>query len=233
MNANEPSGVDLARVALKAAMESARRRAPEPASRRALPSRRPLRRDGRDPVGLGAALAGLVADRAWDVPAAGGSILDQWPTIAPELAPHAAAVGFDARTGQLEIRPSSAYALQIRLITAQLIDKVNAFSGREVVRVIRVLSPGSSQVRADGGRTEVQPVPEAPVRRTGQAPRTPPAGFREALAIARSARRQAGSPDGCVPLVVDCLREPEELFREGQAARDDELRAAKPRRTRR
>ncbi|SHN26750.1 Protein of unknown function [Actinacidiphila paucisporea] len=38
----------------------------------------------------------LVTERAWEVPAAGGSVLQQWPDIAPDLAPHVQAVGFNA-----------------------------------------------------------------------------------------------------------------------------------------
>lgn len=52
-----------------------------------------------------------MADRAWDVPAAGGSILDQWPDIAaavsPNLPAHVAAVAFHAETSQLDLRPDS------------------------------------------------------------------------------------------------------------------------------
>lgn len=48
-----------------------------------------MRRDGREPTGFAAVLQRLMADRAWDIPAAGGSILDQWPAIAATLSPEA------------------------------------------------------------------------------------------------------------------------------------------------
>ncbi|WP_322888036.1 DciA family protein [Streptomyces solincola] len=75
-------------------------------------------------------LQGLMADRAWDVPAAGGSILDQWPDIAaalsPKLASHVTAVAFHAETGQLDLRPDSpAYATQLRLISSRIVAAAN------------------------------------------------------------------------------------------------------------
>ncbi|MBZ4319234.1 DUF721 domain-containing protein [Streptomyces huiliensis] len=64
-----------------------------------------------------------MADRAWELPATGGTILDRWPDIAATIAPqpphHVAAVAFHPETGQLDLRPDSpAYATQLRLITA-------------------------------------------------------------------------------------------------------------------
>ncbi|MEU4202570.1 hypothetical protein AB0B79_09740 [Streptomyces sp. NPDC039022] len=43
---------------------------------------RPKKRDGREPYRLAAVPAGLMADRAWELPAADGSVLDRWPDIA-------------------------------------------------------------------------------------------------------------------------------------------------------
>lgn len=74
-------------------------------------------RDGREPTGFAAVLQGLMADRAWDIPAAGGSILDQWPAIAavvsPNLPAHIAAVAFHAESGQLDVRPDFSELLSI------------------------------------------------------------------------------------------------------------------------
>jgi hypothetical protein len=63
----------MARVALKAAARA--RGAAQPGGRQ--PKRRGrLLRDGRDPVGVGAAIGGGPVDaRAWDVPTAGGTVL--------------------------------------------------------------------------------------------------------------------------------------------------------------
>ncbi len=54
--------------------------------------------DSREPAGFAAVLPGLMADRAWDLPAVGGTVLDRWPDIAaataPQLPDHVAAVAF-------------------------------------------------------------------------------------------------------------------------------------------
>ncbi|CAL9671814.1 DciA family protein [Streptomyces sp. enrichment culture] len=144
----ERSGVDLARVALQQARLAARNSGGEaraPRWRRATT----VKRDGREPSGFAAVLAGLMADRAWELPAAGGSVLDQWPDIAgavaPQLPHHVAAVAFHPETGQLDLRPdSSAYATQLRLITARIVATANKAAGTDAVRTVRVLPPGAA-----------------------------------------------------------------------------------------
>lgn len=146
--ATELSGVDLARVALHQAREAAKARG-ESGTRKA--KRRTgtiVRRDGREPTGFAAVLQGLMADRAWDIPAAGGSILDQWPHIAaalsPKLVAHVQAVAFHAETGQLDLRPDSpAYATQLRLIGSRIVAAANDAVGTEAVRSVRVLAVGA------------------------------------------------------------------------------------------
>jgi hypothetical protein len=74
MSGGEVSGVDLARVALRAALESARKNGN---ARTAKPMPRTtsvVRRDGRQPMGLGAAIGALVTERAWELPAAGATL---------------------------------------------------------------------------------------------------------------------------------------------------------------
>lgn len=72
---------------------------------------RTVRRDGREPMGLGAAIGTLVTERAWELPAAGASLRQRWAAIAPDLAGHVAAVGFDPDSGRLTVCPvSSAWA---------------------------------------------------------------------------------------------------------------------------
>ncbi|MEU2228576.1 hypothetical protein [Streptomyces sp. NPDC018347] len=86
----ELSGVDLARQALLAAREAAKKNG---AGRATKPKRRTgttLRRDGREPLGLGVAITMMMTERGLVAPAADGSVLAQWETIlaaaAPELA---------------------------------------------------------------------------------------------------------------------------------------------------
>ncbi|MEW1760514.1 DciA family protein [Streptomyces cyaneofuscatus] len=154
----EPTGVDLARVALAAAKQAAKERGAITSAKRA-PKRRPAtRRDGRDPMGLGGALAQLVTERGWETPAAGGSVMDQWPTIVtPEIAENLWPVAFDKTTGRLDLAPAtSAWATQARLISAQLIRQSNTAVGTEAVRQIRVLPVSTRTPRAAAA-----PAPEA------------------------------------------------------------------------
>ncbi|WP_331755863.1 DciA family protein [Streptomyces sp. NBC_01643] len=185
-DSGELSGVDLARVALHQAREAAKARGEggtRKAKRRAHATS--LRRDGREPTGFAAVLQGLMADRAWDVPAAGGSIRDQWPaiaaTVSPKLATHVEAVAFHAETGQLDLRPDSpAYATQLRLISSRIVAAANDAVGTQAVRTVRVLAVGAT---APAPREAVTPpataaVPEAPVKTRDMAP----PGFHRALA---------------------------------------------------
>ena len=115
------SGVDLARVVLHTARGAAKARGERAGARKAKRrGRTMMRRDGREPQGFAAVLEWLMADRAWDVPAVGGRILDQRPSIAaavwPQLPEHLQAVAFPVEEGRLDLRPDSlTYATQLRL----------------------------------------------------------------------------------------------------------------------
>ncbi|MFH8894268.1 DciA family protein [Streptomyces sp. NPDC017949] len=210
--AGELSGVDLARVALHQAREAAKARGASAGTRKTKRQMRTtsVRRDGREVAGFGAVLQGLLADRAWDIPAAGGGILDQWPDIADavtaNLSAHVTAAAFNADSGQLDLRPDSpAYATQLRLLNARIIAASNDRAGTQAVRTIRVLAVGRTTVpepRTPAPAPAAVAGPEAPVRTRDMAP----AGFHRALAahqavprtrqvaldIAEAAARQAG-----------------------------------------
>lgn len=177
----EPTGIDLARVVLRAARQNARRSSPSAQKAPALRHGRRDRADGRDPVGLGAALARLIEDRAWDVPVQGGSVLEQWPSIAgDDLAAHVRAVHFDPDTRTLDLRPDSpAYRTQIRLLAPRLLDRIGDLLGTDAVRRIRDLPPGADA--GQPGRTEP----------------TTPAGARRAV-IPPAVRDQQAQPPNTV-----------------------------------
>lgn len=184
-NTPEASGVDLARVALSQAREAAKKRGD---SETRTPRRRrqtAVRRDGREPSGFAAVLQGLMSDRAWDLPAAGGTVLDRWPDIAagisPQLPNHVTAVSFHPETGQLDLRPdSSAYATQLRLISARIVATVNSAVGTDAVRSIRVLPAGAAPApRTAQSAPAAAAMPEAPVKTR----ETASAGYKEALAV--------------------------------------------------
>ncbi|MFI1360918.1 DciA family protein [Streptomyces sp. NPDC020898] len=150
MSGGEVSGVDLARVALRAAMEQARKNGGGQKTKQKPPRVvRTVRRDAREPMGLGAAIGSLVTEWAWAIPAAGGSVLGQWPDIAAavssRLPDHVQAVAFHPETGHLDLRHDSpAYATQLRLISAQIIATANQTVGTRAVRGVRVLAVGAA-----------------------------------------------------------------------------------------
>src|SRR5690606_29444829 len=83
----EPSGVDLARVALRAAREAARARgdaAQQKKQARRGGLRSGARADGQDPMALGAAINRLLTERGWEAPAAVGGVMGRWPEIVGE-----------------------------------------------------------------------------------------------------------------------------------------------------
>lgn len=89
----EPSGVDLARVALRAAKEQARARGDaaqqKRRARRGGGLRSGARADGRDPMAFGSAINRLITERGWETPAAVGGVMGRWPQIVGEdLAKH-------------------------------------------------------------------------------------------------------------------------------------------------
>ncbi|MCO8308835.1 DciA family protein [Streptomyces sp. RKCA744] len=181
----ELSGVDLARVALHQAREAARKRGESEARAPRRRRTRVVQRDGREPAGFAAVLQGLMADRAWDVPAAGGAVLDRWPdtaaAIAPQLPDHVAAIAFHPETGQLDLRPDSqAYATQLRLISARIIAAANEAVGTDAMRSVRVLAVGAVPDPRPAAQTQATApdAPPAPVktREMGSA------GFHQALA---------------------------------------------------
>ncbi|WP_331719826.1 DciA family protein (plasmid) [Streptomyces sp. NBC_01023] len=189
----ELSGVDLARVALHQARAAAKARG-ESGTRKTQRRTRTTasRRDGREPTGFAAVLQGLMADRAWDIPAAGGSVLDQWPniaaTISPNLHEHAVAVAFHAQSGQLDLRPdSSAYATQLRLISTRIVTAANDSVGTQAVRTVRVLAVGATAAPefhvADPTPSTVTAAPEGPMKTRDMAS----GGFHQALAAHQSA----------------------------------------------
>jgi hypothetical protein len=130
------------------------------------------REDSRDPFRLGAAIARLVATQGWEASAAGGSVMDRWGEIAPEMAEtgNVLPVAFDAERHVLTLRPSNnAFGTQLRLFGQQLIVRINTAIGAEVVKELRVLPPGNIPIpRAQDSqappRADDDPVPELPRR---------------------------------------------------------------------
>lgn len=146
----EPSGVDLARVALRAAKEQARARGAaaqqKKQSRRGGGLRSGARADGRDPLPLGAAINRLITERGWEAPAAVGGVMGRWPQIVgDDLANHCVPLRYDEDPEERVLTvqcDSTAWATQLRLLAPQLVARLNADLGHGTVRVIKVLGPG-------------------------------------------------------------------------------------------
>jgi len=143
----EPSGVDLARVALRAAKEQARARgaaAQQKKQARRGGLRSGARADGRDPLPLGAAINRLITERGWEAPAAVGGVMGRWSQmVGPEVAQHCEPQRYDEDARVLTVRcDSTAWATQLRLLAPQLVARLNADLGQGTVRLIKVLGPG-------------------------------------------------------------------------------------------
>ncbi|MFE9448773.1 DUF721 domain-containing protein [Streptomyces sp. NPDC006739] len=144
----EPSGVDLARVALRAAKEQARARGDatrqKKQARRGGGLRSGARADGRDPMALGAAINRLLTERGWEAPAAVGGVMGRWPQIVgDDLAKHCVPQRYDEDEHVLTVQcDSTAWATQLRLLAPALVARLNEDLGHGTVRLIKVHGPG-------------------------------------------------------------------------------------------
>lgn len=161
--APEPSGVDMARVALRAAKEQAKARGAaaqeRKQARRGGGLRSSARRDGRDPVSLGSAVNGLITERGWEAPAAVGGVLGRWPQlVGPQVAQHCEPQHYDEEERVLTVRcDSTSWATQLRLLAPRLVARLNEDLGQGVVRAIKVQGPQapvsrSGPLRAPGSK---------------------------------------------------------------------------------
>lgn len=159
-----PSGVDLARAALRAAKEQARERGAlvqqkKQARRGGL--RSGARADGRDPVPLASAIRRLITDQAWETPAAVGGVMGRWPQIVgDDLAHHCVPLSYDDDPEERVLTvqcDSTAWATQVRLLAPQLLARLNQDLGQGTVKRIKVQGPHApvrrfGPLRAPGSR---------------------------------------------------------------------------------
>ncbi len=194
-------GADLARQALAAARLAAKNRPRQSAPKKRRPAMR--REHGRDPDKVTTVLKQLVDTYGWETSAAGGTVMDRWPEIAPALAVdgNVVPVAFDADRKILSLRPSSpAFATQVRLTTKTLIERITTVMGGQVVEGLRVLPPGNRPI--PGAPTV--PSPSAPPAEDAEGPVMPrrtitreqaSPGYRKALEQLRAARDQQPDPN--------------------------------------
>ncbi|MFF3735188.1 DciA family protein [Streptomyces sp. NPDC002476] len=229
---SELSGVDLARQALVAAREAAKKNGAT-TKKPKLRTGTAVRRGGREPLGLGAAISMMMTERGLVAPAAGGTLLNRWETVlasaAPELASHVQAVGFDADTGRLDVVPESpAYGTKLRWIAPKLIAAATTAVPTANVRTLNILrpSPGKTSPTATGTVPQAVPRTPAPAARPEQAqPGHRHPGYLAALAAHHTA---GGTREtGLIPRIREAAdrqtqallqrREPEHAFTEVSA----------------
>jgi hypothetical protein len=212
MSQQQTSGVDLARAALAAARAAAKTRPTQPQKKTRRAARTTSRRPG-DPMGLGAAITRMMTERGWQPPEEGGSILDQWPTIAPELADKVAAVRFEHDTGTLHLRPAThTYATQLRLYHAQILAKVQQSPSGATVRSLKILPPGAATpARADILSAPEAPREQAPVRTRA----TASPGYRATLQAALTHKPDRAPTD---PYIVEAIERQERAARANRPA---------------
>ncbi|GHH91354.1 DUF721 domain-containing protein [Streptomyces capillispiralis] len=145
--APEPTGADLARVALHAARKAARARG-DAAQQRKQARRGGLRSgaraDRRDPMALGPAINRLLTERGWEAPAAVGGVMGRWPEIVGEdVAKHCEPERYDEDERVLVVRcDSTAWATNLRLLAPTLVARLNEDLGHGTVKLIKVIGPG-------------------------------------------------------------------------------------------
>ncbi|MFF2026741.1 DciA family protein [Streptomyces sp. NPDC058171] len=210
---SELSGVDLARQALTAAREAAKKNG----ARTTKPKRRTttvVRRDGREPLGLGAAIGRMMTERGLAAPTAGGTVLANFDAIltaaVPELAGRVQATAFDADTGRLDLVPDApAVGTKLRWSAPKLLAAVNERVPNAHVRALNVLAPAPMRtgpaIAADVAPAPLPTVPAAPVER-----RPPPDGYRRAI----EAHRQAVPPSRTDPGIAAAVERQTASMRE-------------------
>jgi predicted nucleic acid-binding Zn ribbon protein len=172
------SGIDVARALLAQARSRARERGLRPgsaapqtaqgkrdeararaAARRATQERSGARPDGRDPQLLGSAIDGLISDRGWEAPAAGAAAVARWAEIVgTQVAEHCRAEAFEDGTLTV-VADSTAWATQVRLLSAQILHRLADTVGAGTVTRLDVRGPqaptwrrGPLSVRGRGPR---------------------------------------------------------------------------------
>lgn len=141
-----PAATDIVRAAFEAAAQ--RRARPHPGPTRPHPggATSPVgaqvdAAQQREPVALQQAVRDLVDSAGWAASLAASSITVHWPAlVGPDLAAHCHPVGLVG--GELRIEAdSTAWATQVRLLTRDLLTRIQAEFGTQVVRDVRIHGP--------------------------------------------------------------------------------------------
>ena len=115
--------------------------------------------DARDPALIASTVGDLVRERQWEKTLRSAGILTRWDRIVgQEIAAHCRPVRLES--GRLScVAESTAWATQIRLLSASLLDRIAAELGPGVVTTLTVVGPTAPDWR------------HGPLRVTGRGPR--------------------------------------------------------------
>ena len=115
--------------------------------------------DARDPALIASTVDDLVRERQWEKTLRSAGILTRWDRIVgQEIAAHCRPVRLES--GRLScVAESTAWATQIRLLSASLLDRIAAELGPGVVTTLTVVGPTAPDWR------------HGPLRVTGRGPR--------------------------------------------------------------
>ena len=156
-----PRPSDVARAALEAARAAAAAR-PQPTRRRIAGPRRAWtgpRPGADDPQPLGRLVDSLVTDQDWSQHTKVGSVFGRWPAlVGDDVAAHCVPQTLSDGV-LLVVAESTAWATQLRLLAPQILAKLRANVGGDVVTQLRVVGPtapswkkGPRSVRGRGPR---------------------------------------------------------------------------------
>ena len=136
----DPTGLDLAKAIAESVAHSSP--LPPPKTRKAKRTRASASgRSRSDPTALGDALGELIAEQGWTTEVSVHALLGRWPSIVGEaVAQHSTPESFVA--GIVTIRTdSTAWASQLRLMTPQLLAKLNAAVGEGTIKRLTIKGP--------------------------------------------------------------------------------------------
>ncbi|MFD3422647.1 DciA family protein [Streptomyces decoyicus] len=209
----QPTGPDLARVALRAAQEAARKnggRTESRSPRRRSPQTRHA--DGRDPKSFDSVVKALITERGWEASAAGAGAVKLWPSIAgKDLAAQVVAIGFRSETHELKVHcDSPAWCTQLRLERGKLLQRFREALGADAVHDIVLSRPDRGAAPAPMPTTDRTPhLPSEEPLTTGQ---NPSAGYRRARAANEETRESLSAAKAASQRPPSALREPVEAF---------------------
>ncbi|MEZ5212200.1 MULTISPECIES: DUF721 family protein [unclassified Gordonia (in: high G+C Gram-positive bacteria)] len=154
-------GYELARRALEQARAEARAAGKNVGHGRSGPVRSTARKSGdrrrkrwsgagpdsRDPQPFGRLTGAVARSRGWSAKISEGTVIGQWPSIVgEEISAHAEPTHLSE--GVLHVRAdSTAWATQLRYLSAQIVAKISAVAGDGVVKSLRISGPSAPSWR--------------------------------------------------------------------------------------